>query len=67
MSLYVISLINAGLATLVLGAIVGLLHWSVVTQHRDHGCGEVRLARRRPARRRLARELERPAQEVVLG
>jgi hypothetical protein len=69
MSLYVIALINAVLATLVLGGIVGLMHWSVLTQHRDHGCGEVRLLRRRLATRgqRLVRELERPTQEVVLG
>jgi hypothetical protein len=69
MSVFVFALVNAALALLVVGAVVGLLLWSVLTQHRDHGCHEVRLARRRLAlrRKRLAPELERPAQELVLS
>jgi len=69
MPVYVFALMNLALAALVVGGIVGLLAWSVATQHRDPGCGEIRLSRRRLTlrRRRLARELERPAQKPVLS
>ena len=70
MSVYLFALVNAVLAAVVIGGIVGLLLWSLVTQHRDHGCQAVRL--RHPflplRRTRLAaRELEGAPQEVVLG
>ena len=40
-------LANLVLAALVVGAIVGLLVWAVLTQHHDHKCEDVRLKRRR--------------------
>jgi hypothetical protein len=68
MPVYVFAIINAVLAVLVVGTIAGFLAWSIATQHRHHGCEDIRLARRRrTSRRRSARELERPAQEIVLG
>jgi hypothetical protein len=68
MPVFVFAFINLVFAALVVGGIVGLLSWSVATQHRDPGCGEIRLARRRlfSRRRRLARQLERPVKELVL-
>jgi hypothetical protein len=38
---------NLVLAALVVGAIVGLLLWAVLTQHHDHKCEDVRLTRPR--------------------
>jgi hypothetical protein len=38
---------NIVLAALVVGVIVGLLVWSVLTQHRHPGCEDVRIRRRR--------------------
>ncbi len=70
MPVYVFALLNLLLAMLVVGGIAGLLLWSVATQHRDHGCHEVRLPRPRrisPRRALVTTELEGPAQEVVLG
>ncbi|MEO8967058.1 MAG: hypothetical protein ABI355_05595 [Solirubrobacteraceae bacterium] len=37
---------NAVLAFLVLAGIIGLLLWSVLTQHRHPGCEDIRLRRR---------------------
>jgi hypothetical protein len=69
MSVFVFALVNAALAAVVVGGIVGMMLWSVVTQHRDHGCQQVRLMRRRSSlsRKPLAGPIERPAQELVLG
>jgi hypothetical protein len=69
---YVYVIINAVLALTVLGGVIGLLVWSVATQHRHAGCEDVRLRLRR---RRISVSLaplpplqdERAAQEVVLG
>jgi hypothetical protein len=68
MSTYFI-VINALLATFVVGSVAGLLLWAVATQHRDPACAEIRLFRGRLAARRtrLERQVKRPAQEVVLG
>jgi len=46
MPLYVVVIANLVLCALVVGAIVGLLSWSVLTQHRDPHCRDVRLRRR---------------------
>lgn len=40
--------LNIALMVLVSVAIVGLLLWSVLTQHRDPGCGHLRVVARRP-------------------
>lgn len=72
MPVYIYALMNALLALAVIGAVAGLLVWSILTQHRDVGCASVRLRRRR---QRIAVSLpalpgvepERPAQEIVLG
>lgn len=37
-------------SALVVGAIVGGLVWSIVTQHRDHGCESLRVRLAFPAR-----------------
>jgi hypothetical protein len=68
MSTYFI-VINALLAAFVVGSVAGLLLWAIVTQHRDPACTQIRLLRGRLAARRtrLGRQVERPAQEVVLG
>ncbi len=74
MPVYVFAIVNAVLAALVVGAIVGMLVWSMLTQHRDPGCAEVRL-RLRPRRPQTrvkpldlgARRFERSEQETVLG
>jgi hypothetical protein len=50
---------NLVLAALVVGGIVGLLVWAVLTQHHDHKCEDVRLRRRitaRPAPRHTSAE-----------
>jgi hypothetical protein len=47
MPVYVYVIINAALALLVVGVIVGLLSWSIATQHRQPGCEAVRLRLRR--------------------
>jgi hypothetical protein len=72
MPVYVYALMNALLGLGVLGAVVGLLTWSILTQHRQPGCASVRLRRRRPriagSVPPLARvEAERPAQKIALG
>lgn len=72
MPVYVYALINAVLATAVLVVIVGLLVWSIATQHRHPGSATVRLHRPRLRingnSRRLGRDqTQRPAEEVVLG
>ena len=40
-------ILNIVLSALIVASIVGFLMWSVVTQHRDHGCEGVRLRLRR--------------------
>lgn len=47
MPVYVYALINAILVLLVGGAVIGLQLWSILTQHRDPGCENVRLRLRR--------------------
>lgn len=47
MPVYTYIIINAILATAVVGGIVGLLLWSLRTQHRDPGCAHLRLRRHR--------------------
>lgn len=70
MPVYVYAIINAVLALMVLGGIVGPLVWAIATQHRHPGCEAVRL---RVRRLRISisfaplREVERPAEEVALG
>lgn len=39
--------LNIVLMALIGAAIVGLLTWSIFTQHRDPGCGHLRILRRR--------------------
>lgn len=39
-------ILDAVLMTAVAAAIVGLLTWSIFTQHRDPGCGHLRIRRR---------------------
>jgi hypothetical protein len=72
MPVYVYALINASLAMLVLAAIVGVLVWSVATQHRHAGCENVRLRRPRlRIRPKLSAlgsdQTQRPPEKVVLG
>lgn len=47
MPVYAYLIVNAVLAAVVLGALVGLHYWAIVTQHRDPGCADVRLRRLR--------------------
>lgn len=51
---------NLVLAALVVGGIVGLLVWAVLTQHHDHKCEDVRLTRRRSTARPAPRYTSRP-------
>lgn len=75
MPVYVYAIVNAVLAASILAGIVGLLVWSVLTQHRQPGCEDIRLRLGRPraaVRRRQPRPLatedaELPAQELVLS
>ena len=43
MPVYTYVIINAVLVLLIGGAVVGIQLWSIVTQHRDLGCENVRL------------------------
>jgi hypothetical protein len=47
MALYAYVIVNVVLSTLVVAGVVGLLTWSVLTQHRHAGCEKVRLSFRR--------------------
>ncbi len=38
--------LDIALMALICAAIVGLLVWSIYTQHRDYGCAELRIRRR---------------------
>jgi hypothetical protein len=51
---------NLVLAALVVGAIVGLLVWALLTQHHDDKCEDVRLKRRRITARAAPRHTPRP-------
>jgi len=57
MPVYVYVIVNAVLALLVVGGIAGLQLWSILTQHRDSGCEDVRL---RLPRLRISVSVSRP-------
>ena len=46
-------ILDAVLMTLIAGTIVGLLTWSICTQHRHAGCAHLRIRRRVQIRVRL--------------
>lgn len=57
-------ILDAVLMTLIAGTIIGLLVWSICTQHRHAGCAHLRIRRRLEIRVRLVTldepELTRP-------
>jgi hypothetical protein len=61
--LYVV--LNAVLAIAVVGGVVGLLTWSVLTQHRQPRCEAVRVTRRRAPTIRAVAPVQAPERELT--